>query len=783
MNDSLYNPDTMSKEEIKALFVARQPLLDELVSTIRNQPTGAGVQHLLIIAPRGMGKTTMLLMLQFAVEDNKDISKTWQAVRFPEESYDITELADFWLKVLDYLDDESLKSKIEEIEKRFSNGEDLREAAWALVKDWSKKNKKRIVLLVDNFDMILDQIGNDVEQARLRDILMNDGTVMLIGCAPSYFHQIQDYEQPLYNFFKTFNLNDLKFPDIEELLRRRAELDEIPNIEELLKKNRTRIKALETFTGGNPRLVLMLYRIITSSDMTEVRKGLEKLLDAVTPYYKDKTEKLPPQQRKIINEIAQYSLEKNEGISPTEIAQRMRTTPNQVSSQLKRLSENGYVRALNIRGRSSFYVLSEPLYAIWAQMRFGRNAREKRNWLVQILKALYDVQEIQKEIEKLDERVKELKTDGRENKARGVLEYMVCLLETHPSLMEKNFPLAIEGYLELKEIPSIKAELSDRRLFVLSNEIINKLTKLGIIDEATIQKANSDFSNELSNRFELFFDKIAKDLREKKYEEVYEKLDIVTSNLEELNEEVKSYLFLTIFLALIYYIKFIVLYRSNEINKANSEYEKSIKRLEKFKFTGEENENRVSLLSRLFKMGKINYLKDPNKKEPIILEMENLDTDLEHIIQEFDNSKEQEELINFEVLYHFNRTQMFLIKDDSRNAKKNWTQYISKLKKCEKESWLETASATLIELRKVISLSRIRWLILETEQNEDFSILIRAIDYLETKDESILEKLSPEVRIVVEETIKTLQGIEKEKTESESNKNDRASTKSLALSE
>src|SRR5215203_4703083 len=107
MNDSLYNPDSMPKEDIKALFVARQPLLDQLISTIRNQPNGAGVQHLLIIAPRGMGKTTMLLMVQFAVEDNEDLAKIWQAVRFPEESYDITELADFWLKVLNYLDDES----------------------------------------------------------------------------------------------------------------------------------------------------------------------------------------------------------------------------------------------------------------------------------------------------------------------------------------------------------------------------------------------------------------------------------------------------------------------------------------------------------------------------------------------------------------------------------------------------------------------------------------------------------------------------------------------------
>jgi len=725
----LYNPDTMSKEEIKALFVARQPLLDELVSTIRNQPTGAGVQHLLIIAPRGMGKTTMLLMLQFAVEDNKDLSKTWQAVRFPEESYDITELADFWLKVLDYLDDESLKPKIEEIEKRFTNSEDLREAAWAMVKDWSKKNNKRILLLIDNFDMILDQIGNDVEQARLRDILMNDGTLMFIGCAPSYFHQIQDYQQPLYNFFKNFNLNDLKFPDIEELIRRRAEIDDIPNIEELLQKNRTRIKALETFTGGNPRLVLMLYRIIISSDMTEVRNGLERLLDAVTPFYKDKTEKLPPQQRKIINEIAQYSLEKNEGISPTEIAKKMRMAPNQVSSQLKRLSENGYVRALNIRGRSSFYVISEPLYAIWAQMRFGRNAREKRNWLVQILKAIYDVQEIQKEIEKLDKRVKKFKLEGRENKARGALEYMLCLLETHTSLVQDNFPLAVNSYLELDEISELKSELTTERLLKLSEGEILKLLEKQALDENVLLEHLSKLVSSLYAKYWKTVGEYKNDKNKKAFNGINEliaKLHLLpVSKISELE----------ILLAFSYSLKGTLMYVKNNISEAIAEYEKALE-----------------IYGRLLK---VRYK----------------DTDF----------------YNHWTFTHIAKIGLFVIGENENEAIKSFSLYIEILKRYEK-NWNEIVAANFIEWFPFFDLKTLYNLIKKTGLEQKFFPLPHAIQYLETKDETLLEKLSPEIRVVVEEAIKTLQMIEENKAKSETNqkpktKKDRASEKSLALSE
>ncbi|HRH42207.1 MAG TPA: winged helix-turn-helix transcriptional regulator [Pyrinomonadaceae bacterium] len=790
MNDSLYNPDTMSKEEIKALFVARQPLLDELISTIRNQPTGAGVQHLLIIAPRGMGKTTMLLMLQFAVEDNKDLSKNWQAVRFPEESYDITELADFWLKVLDYLDDESLKPKIEEIERRFTNSEDLREAAWATVKDWSKKNKKRILLLIDNFDMILDQIGNDVEQARLRDILMNDGTVMFIGCAPSYFHQIQDYEQPLYNFFKISNLNDLKFPDIEELLRRRAEIDEIPNIEELLQKNRTRIKALETFTGGNPRLVLMLYRIITSSDMTEVRNGLDRLLDAVTPFYKDKTEKLPPQQRKIINEIAQYGLEKNEGISPTEIAQRIRMTPNQVSSQLKRLSENGYVRALNIRGRSSFYVISEPLYAIWAQMRFGRNAREKRNWLVQILKALFDVQEIQKEIQKLDGRVKSLKLVGRENKARGVLEYIVCLLETNPSLMQSNYQLAIESYLELKEISSLrteielsmttKTEIGIEQLTSLTIAVLEKIHQEGVINEETFIATKSiKFMNEAQTIFNKSMDaqttgQFAEAL--KGYEEVISLLKEIIE-IRSKDKALKNF-----FLFFVTYMqKGKILLDLNKYKDANNSFNKAIKN---FRKDTEKQDNIVSLELLAHTHSKNGFtLMALKRMDEALLEYDKA-------VSIFDNlTKEKKIRLVFleDILMSYSTKMAFLIISNKIDeAKETLLNLVILLKPLKVDNIMEILSKVLAVVVGLGFVQNTRELINKTKLEKEFSHLLLAIDYLETKDETLIEKLSPEIRIVVEETIKTLQMTNEEKSDepNQNNKKDRASkkSKSLALS-
>ncbi|MGH8607214.1 MAG: hypothetical protein ACREX9_07310, partial [Gammaproteobacteria bacterium] len=303
----LYNPDAISEAEIKATFVARQRLVDELVSLVERQPQGAGMQHAVIIAPRGMGKTTVLLMVKFGIKD-RGLGERWQAVKFPEESYGVYDLADFWIEVLNLLatdtNDAELCQRAESLKTQYPNSDDLQQAALAVIKDWRREHGKRLVLLVENFDLILDQINDERDNARLREVLMNDGTLMLLGGATTFFKEARAYDQPLYNFFKIYDLSDLNSQEIEDLLRRRAERDRIPDFEQTLQTNASRLRALEYFTGGNPRLVLMLYRVVTQSDITEVRRGLEKLLDEVTPYYKAKVESLPAQQRKILDHIA-----------------------------------------------------------------------------------------------------------------------------------------------------------------------------------------------------------------------------------------------------------------------------------------------------------------------------------------------------------------------------------------------------------------------------------------------------------------------------------------------
>ena len=142
-----YNPERMSETEIKETFVAHQWLVDEILSIVKRQPKGAGVQHIVLVAPRGMGKTTLLLMLRFAAL-NPEIAKHWQPVLFPEESYGVYDLADLWVDFLNHVASETgdagLRDEVSELKVSHPDSDDLEAVALAKIKDWRKKNKKRL---------------------------------------------------------------------------------------------------------------------------------------------------------------------------------------------------------------------------------------------------------------------------------------------------------------------------------------------------------------------------------------------------------------------------------------------------------------------------------------------------------------------------------------------------------------------------------------------------------------------------------------------------------------
>ena len=102
---SKYNPHLWTTDQLRAIFVARQRELADLTQTLGTQPDTEVCQHCLLVGARGMGKSTLMQRLALAVEDSPALHAAWLPLRFPEEQYTVSNLAQFWANVLDSLAD------------------------------------------------------------------------------------------------------------------------------------------------------------------------------------------------------------------------------------------------------------------------------------------------------------------------------------------------------------------------------------------------------------------------------------------------------------------------------------------------------------------------------------------------------------------------------------------------------------------------------------------------------------------------------------------------------
>ena len=94
-----YNPAFLTQDELVRSFVVRNTDLELIMELIRDNSEQTN-QHLLIVGPRGSGKTTLALRIAAELHKNKESSNLWYPVVFSEESYEVCSPGEFWLEAL-----------------------------------------------------------------------------------------------------------------------------------------------------------------------------------------------------------------------------------------------------------------------------------------------------------------------------------------------------------------------------------------------------------------------------------------------------------------------------------------------------------------------------------------------------------------------------------------------------------------------------------------------------------------------------------------------------------
>jgi tetratricopeptide (TPR) repeat protein len=413
----LFRAHAFDIDRLVKTTVGRSEMLEELLERLGQNAGKKGGQHFLFMGPRGIGKTHFLSLVEQAVQTKDRLRNSYRVIRFPEENNRILCFADIVLEIIKALAEKDTQGQWNEWYADLSVKDDdgqILDAAIPRLRQYCSQSNHTLLLLMENLNTLLgEQIKNRQDIHRFRTFLMDSPFATLIATSPIFFPGINDVGEPFFDFFDVQILEDLSEALTLDLVKKNLEADNRTDLLDGFDTLRPKIKALHTMTGGNPRLIMMLYELIAYDNILEVKAQFQKLLDGITPFYQDRMKDLAPQERALLETMA---LMRTEPRTPRAIAARMRMSPQQTSSLLKRLIGAGYLTASvnpNDR-RSRLYRIKEGFFDLWLAMSGSRATRTRLGYLVRLFELWYQDrhQRDQKRIE-LREAAASFSTDDR----------------------------------------------------------------------------------------------------------------------------------------------------------------------------------------------------------------------------------------------------------------------------------------------------------------------------------------------------------------------------------
>lgn len=405
----IYNPAQKTKEQLIAEFVVRKNVFEKLLNEIKTSQRDVPPQHHLVAGQRGMGKTTLLLRLMYAIEDDPELKDFLIPIRFSEEQYNIVGLERLWEETAALLEYKSsiylgLQDEIQEYE----NVENYERICFEILAKKLKQNTHRVVLLIDNIGELLEKFPA-IQNNRLREILMTSPYIQLVGCSSKVLEHTFHYDKPFFEFFHQIKLEPLNQSSTLELLKALGkEYHKEESIDYIIKNDSLRIEVLRRITGGVPRTLVLLFDIFIDRKDGNAFEDLQHLLDSVNSIYKHRMDELKPQQQQIIDTLARAW----DAISASEVLEKSKlyrdgVKSNQVSAQLKQLTENQVVETVEGTGRKQTYRIRERFFNIWYLMRHGRKQnQEEVLWLIKFLEAWCAIKDLKSMTEDHIERMK-----------------------------------------------------------------------------------------------------------------------------------------------------------------------------------------------------------------------------------------------------------------------------------------------------------------------------------------------------------------------------------------
>lgn len=442
-----FNPGAgQTDREIIDQFVVRERELESVLDVLRENIDAPSCQHLLVVAPRGRGKTMLLERVAAELRTNRQFSEKLLPVRFMEESHEVFSIAEFWLECLLYLanaiariDPEravELRRTREDLVEEM-NEEVLEQRARAAVLDTADVMDRKLVLMVENLQDLTED-ADDEFGWQLRKILQTENSIMLLGTATSRFKVLDKVEQPFFELFRIIFLEPLTTDECARLWRV-ASGDDVTERE---------ITPLKILTGGSPRLLVIVADFSRHRSIRQLMEELVTLIDEHTEYFRSHLDALAKTERRVYLAV----IDLWQASSTAEIAKRARMDVRATSSLLGRLVDRG---AVLVEGsdRKRRYSATERLYSIYYKLRKERDEAAVVRNLILFMTAFYNRPE-------LTQLSKQLMEDSRNSP--GIRDGLKQLLAEFPEACHVLIPaMSLADYRTLTNEKKIEGQWLD----------------------------------------------------------------------------------------------------------------------------------------------------------------------------------------------------------------------------------------------------------------------------------------------------------------------------------
>jgi tetratricopeptide (TPR) repeat protein len=314
-----FNPHELPARTVLGVATGREDPLDRILSIVRDNLNAPTPQHVIVSAPRGYGKSFFLRYVQIKIEEMARTESLPVAMALlPEELPHVKEpetlLAEIRRTFLGQPADTIGVSWVEDDGQQWDR--QVVELDAAIVERFGD-GQGLLVAAVENFDLLLRKaFAKPVQASRLREWLTRRGNRLMLIAASARGAFDSNYDRPL---FKAFEEMSFEPWTIEQSLMffkaQRAAAGKAP----LTEVQEARAKSVATFIGGTPRLATLIGEALLDDDPLGAADVLEKLVDELTPYYKERIEVLPARSQALLDAL----LRGGENCSATELARRV----------------------------------------------------------------------------------------------------------------------------------------------------------------------------------------------------------------------------------------------------------------------------------------------------------------------------------------------------------------------------------------------------------------------------------------------------------------------------